>query len=58
MERMKEKKTPRKKSAASRTRREQTRDEDPKPAPVEEENPMDFGGLPQRDLKKNLGGCG
>lgn len=35
----------------------------PKPPekPVEEkepdENPFDFGGLPQRDLKKNLG-CG
>lgn len=23
----------------------------------EQENPFDFGGLPQRDLKKNLG-CG
>ncbi|MBI3219308.1 MAG: hypothetical protein HYZ44_07340 [Bacteroidetes bacterium] len=28
------------------------------PAPPEEnEKPFDFGGLPQRDLKKNLG-CG
>jgi hypothetical protein len=24
---------------------------------VEQENPFDFGGLPQRELKKNLG-CG
>jgi hypothetical protein len=24
---------------------------------VEKKNPFDFGGLPQRDLKKNLG-CG
>jgi hypothetical protein len=24
---------------------------------TEKENPLDFGGLPQRDLKKNLG-CG
>ena len=22
------------------------------------EGKMDFGGLPERDLKKNLGGCG
>jgi hypothetical protein len=32
----------------------------PKPAsdePTEKENLFDFGGLPQRDLKKNLG-CG
>jgi hypothetical protein len=32
----------------------------PTPAPEEKtvsENPFDFGGLPQRDLKKNLG-CG
>jgi hypothetical protein len=27
------------------------------PAVKEEEKPFDFGGLPQRDLKKNLG-CG
>jgi hypothetical protein len=27
------------------------------PAPEEPEKPFDFGGLPQRDLKKNLG-CG
>jgi hypothetical protein len=25
--------------------------------PTERENPFDFGGLPQQDLKKNLG-CG
>jgi hypothetical protein len=25
--------------------------------PEPQENPLDFGGLPQRDLKKNLG-CG
>jgi hypothetical protein len=32
----------------------------PKPSTevvVKKENPFDFGGLPQRDLKKNLG-CG
>ena len=23
-----------------------------------DDNRMDFGGLPNRDLKKNLGGCG
>jgi hypothetical protein len=25
------------------------------PKPMDEEKPFDFGGLPQRDLKKNLG---
>ena len=29
----------------------------PEPAPEENEKPFDFGGLPERDLKKNLG-CG
>ncbi|MDV3309835.1 MAG: hypothetical protein LOY03_13575 [Cyclobacteriaceae bacterium] len=24
----------------------------------DEERPFDLGGLPDRDLKKNLGGCG
>ena len=28
-----------------------------KPEPIDDEKPFDFGGLPQRDLKKNLG-CG
>jgi hypothetical protein len=28
-----------------------------KPESVDDEKPFDFGGLPQRDLKKNLG-CG
>ncbi|MDQ2657607.1 MAG: hypothetical protein M3Y60_09325 [Bacteroidota bacterium] len=31
------------------------------PAPIKEDfddGRMDFGGLPDRDLKKNLGGCG
>jgi hypothetical protein len=28
-----------------------------KPAVDESENPLDFGGMPARDLKKNLG-CG
>ena len=27
-------------------------------AQSENEGRMDFGGLPDRDLKKNLGGCG
>jgi hypothetical protein len=27
------------------------------PPPVDEEKPFDFGGIPDRDLKKNLG-CG
>jgi hypothetical protein len=32
--------------------------EAPKPPPAPEpEKPFDFGGLPERDLKKNLG-CG
>jgi hypothetical protein len=32
-------------------------DESPKSEEIEPENPFDFGGLPIRDLKKNLG-CG
>jgi len=28
-----------------------------KPQPTEEDNALDFGGLPDRNLKKNLG-CG
>jgi hypothetical protein len=27
----------------------------PKPQKEENENPLDFGGLPERNLKKNLG---
>jgi len=38
-----------------------TKNEDPKPSSEKqaekETTPFDFGGLPQRDLKKNLG-CG
>ena len=26
-----------------------------KPEPIDDEKPFDFGGLPKRDLKKNLG---
>ena len=29
----------------------------PSPAEIEKEKPFDFGGLPDRNLKKNLG-CG
>lgn len=31
--------------------------EESKPTQVENEKPFDFGGIPERDLKKNLG-CG
>ncbi len=54
---MKGKKTPRK-SRDTEQIRQKAREEQPRTQPAEEENPMDFGGLPQRDLKKNLGGCG
>lgn len=30
----------------------------PSPHKTEDAGRMDFGGLPNRDLKKNLGGCG
>jgi hypothetical protein len=43
----KKKEEPVKKSASKPT----------KPEPADDEKPFDFGGLPQRDLKKNLG-CG
>ena len=29
-----------------------------KPFAGDEENGFNYGGLPERDLKKNLGGCG
>jgi hypothetical protein len=35
----------------------QVKAEPPKPDANPEEKPFDFGGLPERDLKKNLG-CG
>jgi hypothetical protein len=41
-------------------RQSKVKKEEPKPAneaATEKENQFDFGGLPQRDLKKNLG-CG
>lgn len=28
------------------------------PPQADEERPFDMGGLPDRDFKKNLGGCG
>jgi hypothetical protein len=30
----------------------------PPPPQEEQDDRMDFGGIPNRDLKKNLGGCG
>jgi hypothetical protein len=39
--------------------KKQSKPESPKPKPIddlkEKENQFDFGGLPKRDLKKNLG---
>ncbi len=37
--------------------KEQEKEESKPKAAEENEKPFDFGGLPQRDLKKNLG-CG
>jgi len=34
-----------------------TKDKAGQGTPIEEEKPFDFGGLPERDLKKGLG-CG
>jgi hypothetical protein len=34
---------------------EKPKKEEQKPAPKEEEKPFDFGGIPDRNLKKNLG---
>lgn len=51
----------RKKAKKEKTDRQKPKSEvqpsDPKPMETSEENPFDFGGLPARDLKKNLG-CG
>jgi hypothetical protein len=43
-------KTPKKEAPAKENR--------PTTQEVDDERPFDFGGLPSRDLKKNLGGCG
>lgn len=42
---------------ATKSQRTSMLTEDPKSRPEEESNPFDFGGIPSRDLKKNLG-CG
>jgi hypothetical protein len=49
-------KTPKKK--AKKAEKEPMKAQPPAPAQgTEEDKPFDFGGLPNRDLKKNLG-CG
>ncbi len=45
-----------KKTKTKKTKQKDTKPES-KPAPPQENEPFDFGGLPSRDLKKNLG-CG
>lgn len=42
-----------------KTKLKKSKKKEPKkiPSPDGKEEPFDFGGLPQRDLKKNLG-CG
>lgn len=51
------KKSKKQKPAAKRTI-EKTKAEEPEVPTIEDDNGMGFGGLPDRDLKKNLGGCG
>ena len=46
-----------KKKAKQEKQVPQTTPKQVEPTAKEEERPFDFGGLPQRDLKKNLG-CG
>lgn len=48
-----------KKPAKSRKKQPAKDQQTPKPGTIEEkeEKPFDFGGIPARDLKKNLG-CG
>ena len=42
----------------SSPKKDKPKEKEVKPKPKDEnEKPFDFGGLPQRDLKKNLG-CG
>ena len=45
------------KEAKARTNSPPSQKAQPHAKDAEEENPMDFGGIPNRDLKKNLG-CG
>ena len=48
------------KKKKSKLKVDPVKDQKPKDEVIEkfpEENPFDFGGIPQRDLKKNLG-CG
>ena len=54
-----------KKNSKQRAEKLPPKSENKPPLPVpqaneesEERDPWDFGGLPDRDLKKNLGGCG
>ncbi len=57
-QRMKKPKKPRNESP---DKGKPTTDQKAAPPPVKEDRDdgrMDFGGLPDRDLKKNLGGCG
>lgn len=51
--------------AKKKTKRAEPEDKEKKqkvpdlpPRDADEDRPFDMGGLPDRDLKKNLGGCG
>ena len=46
-----------KKIKRKKEKTEQEKKSQPRPISEEKEKPFDFGGLPERDLKKNLG-CG
>jgi hypothetical protein len=52
---MAKKKTKRRPTAGAEKKRKPG---DAPPRESEEDRPFDMGGLPNRDLKKNLGGCG
>lgn len=46
------------KSRPSANKSKKKKAPDPPPEDAQEDRPFDMGGLPDRDLKKNLGGCG
>lgn len=51
-----EKKKAKSRPSAEKDKKKKT--PDPPPDDGRQERPFDMGGLPTRDLKKNLGGCG
>jgi hypothetical protein len=47
-----------KKKTSKKTKTKETKPEQKQAPEQENQSGFDFGGIPDRDLKKNLGGCG